>query len=54
MPSEDLEECPNCGARGQWNETYQGRVFVFSPTKSVIGQKISAKIKGEFAIRSRS
>jgi len=51
---ESIEECPNCGAKGQWNENYQGRVFVFDPSNSVIGKKISANIPGEYAIKSRS
>jgi RNA polymerase subunit RPABC4/transcription elongation factor Spt4 len=54
VANEDAEECPNCGAKGQWNENFQGRTFVFDTTKSVIGQKTGSKIVGEYAIRSRS
>ena len=51
----DVEDtCPNCGSKGQWNESFQGRVFVLDAAKSVIGQKIGAKVSGEYAIRSRS
>ncbi|MGM5483978.1 MAG: transcription elongation factor subunit Spt4 [Nanobdellota archaeon] len=51
---EETDECPNCGSKGQWNETYQGRVYVFDTEKSIVGNKIDAKTKGEYAIRSRS
>lgn len=54
VQDESVDECPNCGSKGQWNENYQGRVFVFNVDKSVIGSKIDAKITGEYAIRSRS
>lgn len=52
--AEDVEECPNCGQKGQWNENFQGRARVFDPQKSVIAQKLGANVKGEFGIRSRS
>ena len=51
---ESVEECPNCGARGQWNASFQGRAYVFSPEKSFVGSKLNSKIKGEYAIKSRS
>jgi RNA polymerase subunit RPABC4/transcription elongation factor Spt4 len=54
VADEDVEECPNCGAKGQWNENFHGRTYVFDPAKSVIGQKTGAKVVGEYAIRSRS
>lgn len=54
LNDESIDECPNCGSKGQWNETFQGRVNVLDPNKSVIGQKVGAKVAGEYAIRSRS
>jgi len=54
MVDEDVEECPNCTSKGQWNQNYQGRSYVFDVNKSYIGKKIGAKIKGEYAIKSRS
>jgi len=54
LTDESIDVCPNCSAKGKWNENYQGRVYVFDPESSVIGKKIGAKVKGEYAIRSRS
>ncbi len=51
---ENVDACPNCGSKGQWNENFQGRAFIFNTDKSVIGKKIGATIQGEYAIRSRS
>jgi RNA polymerase subunit RPABC4/transcription elongation factor Spt4 len=49
-----VEECPNCGAKSQWNSNMQGRAYVFDTNKSYIGNRIGAKVKGEFALKSRS
>lgn len=54
VKDESVDTCPNCSSKGQWNENFQGRVFVFNPDKSVIGKKIGANIEGEYAIRSRN
>jgi RNA polymerase subunit RPABC4/transcription elongation factor Spt4 len=51
---ESVEECPNCQSKGQWNLNYQGRVRVFDTKSSYIGERIGAKVKGEYAIKSRS
>lgn len=51
---ESVEECPNCSAKGQWNTNFQGRAYIFEPQKSFVSSKLGSKIKGEFAIKSRS
>lgn len=51
---EEVEECPNCSSKGQWNNTFHGRVHVFDSNNSYIAKKLSAKVKGEYAIKSRS
>lgn len=51
---ESTEECPNCGAKGQWNTSFQGRAYIFNAQKSFVGSKLGTKVKGEFAIKSRS
>ncbi|MFT4326986.1 MAG: transcription elongation factor subunit Spt4 [Candidatus Woesearchaeota archaeon] len=52
--AEDVEECPNCGSRSQWNTTFHGRAYVFDTKKSYIAQRMEAETKGEYAIKSRS
>lgn len=45
-------KCPNCGSES-FTQSFQGRVFVTNPEKSVIAEKIGAKAKGEYAIKIR-
>ena len=54
MVEEDTEACPNCDSKGQWNQNFQGRAYIFDANSSYIGKRLGAKVKGEFAIKSRS
>ena len=51
---ETVDACPNCDSRGQWNQNFQGRVYVYDAANSYIGKRLGAKVKGEYAIKSRS
>jgi len=46
----EKEECPICKGN-QFSTNWQGRLFILNPDKSVIAEKISMKVKGEYAIK---
>ncbi len=45
-------ECPNCKGT-DFSTNWQGRVFIIDTNKSQIAEKISIKVKGEYAIKVR-
>ncbi|MBI1936013.1 DNA-directed RNA polymerase subunit E'' [Candidatus Woesearchaeota archaeon] len=45
-------ECPICKA-SNFSTSWQGRIYVVDPVKSVIAEKIGLKAKGEYAIKVR-
>ena len=45
-------KCPACGS-DSFTTNWQGRLFINDPNKSMIGEKIGIKIKGEYAIKVR-
>ena len=45
-------ECPNCGSN-DFTQNWQGRIYIVDPIKSAIAEKISMKVKGEYAIKVR-
>jgi len=46
------DECPVC--KGKLAATsYQGRLFIVDPKKSVVAGKINVETKGEYAIKVR-
>ena len=48
----DEDTCPNCGT-SSFTSTWQGRLYVVDVAKSMIAEKISIKMKGEYAIKVR-
>ena len=46
------EECPVCKS-SQVATSFQGRLFIVDPKKSVIANKINVDTKGEYAIKVR-
>lgn len=45
-------ECPLCKS-SDLTTSWKGRVIIFNAEKSEIGQKMGAKIKGEYAIKTK-
>ena len=45
-------KCPACGSES-FTTSWQGRLYINDPNKSMIGEKINIKIKGEYAIKVR-
>jgi len=48
----DGDECPICKSN-QFSTSWQGRLFILSPTKSVIAKKVGLSAQGEYAIKVR-
>jgi DNA-directed RNA polymerase subunit E" len=48
----EKEVCPQCKGN-KFSTNWQGRMFVNNPDKSLIAQKMSLKMKGEYAIKVR-
>jgi len=46
------DTCPSCGSTN-FTTSWQGRLFIKDVEKSMIGQKIDIKVKGEYAIKVR-
>ncbi len=46
------DTCPNC-KNSSFANSWQGRVFITDPEKSMIAQKVGLKMKGEYAIKIR-
>ncbi|MBN1385519.1 DNA-directed RNA polymerase subunit E'' [Candidatus Woesearchaeota archaeon] len=46
------DECPLCKG-SNFTTTWKGRLFILDAKKSQIAEKISAKVKGEYAIKTR-
>lgn len=46
----DGETCPLCGG-SQFSESFNGRVIVVDPDKSIVAQKLGMKKPGEYAIK---
>ncbi len=44
------ETCPGCNGN-QFTQSWQGRLYINNPEKSVIAQKLGIKMKGEYAIK---
>lgn len=44
------DECPVCKG-SQFVTNWKGRLYIIDANKSVIAQKIGAKVKGEYAIK---
>ncbi len=49
----DSDVCPNCKSQ-DFTTTWQGRLHILDPKKSVIAAKIGIEKKGEYAIKIRS
>lgn len=45
-------ECPLCKGN-QFSNSWQGRVFILDPKKSVIAKRMGVEAKGEYAIKVR-
>ena len=45
-------KCPNCDSTS-FSTNWQGRLYVNDVNKSMIGEKIYIKVKGEYAIKVR-
>ncbi|HLD80022.1 MAG TPA: transcription elongation factor subunit Spt4 [Candidatus Nanoarchaeia archaeon] len=46
------DTCPACASSSK-TSTWQGRLYVVDVAKSMIAEKISIKMKGEYAIKVR-
>jgi len=46
------DTCPQCKG-SSFTNTWQGRLFINDVAKSLIAEKISVKVKGEYAIKIR-
>jgi DNA-directed RNA polymerase subunit E" len=46
------DTCPICSSN-QLTDTWKGKIIVLNPEKSEIAQKIGAKQKGVFALKTR-
>jgi DNA-directed RNA polymerase subunit E" len=44
--------CPNCKS-DQFTTTFQGRLYIIDPKKSLIAEKVGVQTKGEYAIKVR-
>ena len=42
--------CPNCKGN-QFANSWQGRIYINDPEKSLIAQKLGIKMAGEYAIK---
>jgi len=45
-------ECPACKGN-QFSTSWQGRLYIVNPNKSIIAEKIGMKAQGEYAIKVR-
>ena len=43
-------ECPICKGTN-FSTTWQGRIYIIDPNKSLVAEKIGIKAKGEYAIK---
>ena len=48
----DGDTCPVCASSSK-TSTWQGRLYIVDVAKSMIAEKISVKMKGEYAIKVR-
>lgn len=48
----DGDECPLCKG-SSFSTSWNGRMFILDPAKSLIAQKVEIKDKGEYAIKVR-
>ena len=46
------DKCPSCSS-DSFSNSWQGRLYVNDVANSVIAEKISIKVKGEYAIKVR-
>jgi len=46
------ETCPSCKSDSV-TSSWQGRLFINDPNKSVVAEKSGIKVKGEYAIKVR-
>ena len=46
------DTCPTCGT-SSFTTSWQGRLFVKDVERSMIGQEVAIKVKGEYAIKVR-
>jgi DNA-directed RNA polymerase subunit E" len=46
------DKCPACEST-TFSDSWKGRVYIADSQKSIIAEKIGAKIKGEYAIKVR-
>ena len=44
--------CPGCGS-SNFSTNWHGILYVNDPAKSMIAEKVGAKVKGEYAIKVR-
>ena len=52
LVDKNVENCPAC-KNNTYATTWKGRIIIVDPVRSIIAQKIDAKIKGEYAIKVR-
>ncbi len=46
------DKCPGC-ASDSFSTSWQGRLYIADANKSMIGEKLGIKVKGEYAIKVR-
>ncbi|MBU0456993.1 MAG: transcription elongation factor subunit Spt4 [Nanoarchaeota archaeon] len=46
------DSCPSCGS-SNFTTSWQGRIYITDVKRSSIAQKLSIKVKGEYAIKVR-